>query len=98
MAGCDYQEARRHPRCSKLLSSPEAESAFVVSVSDTLRDLLASVTPDDLAHAAVPWAATYELQLNGVDADEAVSSLEILAGLARRAREAGLRLYCWWAL
>ena len=48
MAGCSYEEARQRPRSGQLLSSPEAEGAFVVSVSDTLCELLAVATGGDL--------------------------------------------------
>jgi hypothetical protein len=98
VAGCSYQEARQRPRSGQLLSSPEAEGSFVISVSDTLRELLASATEDDFVRAAGLWAATDELRLYQVDADGAAEALEALAGLARRARAAGMRLYCWWAL
>ena len=98
MAGCSYEEASRRPRSGQLLSSPEAESAFVVSVSDTLRELLAAAAEDDLLRAAGPWSLTEELLTIGFDTESAVGVLAALAGLARRAQASGRRLYCWWAL
>jgi hypothetical protein len=98
MAGCSYEEASRRPRSGQLLSSPEAESAFVVSVSDTLCELLAVAAEDDLVRAAEPWSLTEELRMIGVDAETAAGVLAALAGLARRARASDRRLYCWWAL
>jgi hypothetical protein len=98
MAGCTYQEAYQRPRSGQLLSSPESDSSFVVSVSDTLRELLASATGDDLARAAGPWAATDEMRLYQVDAAGAAAALAELAGLARRAQAGGMGLYCWWVL
>jgi hypothetical protein len=98
IADCGYDEARRRPRSGQLLSSPEAESAFVVSVSDTLRELLAAAAEDDLVRAAGPWSLTDELRQVGADAVTAAGVLTALAGLARRAQAASWRLYCWWAL
>lgn len=98
LAGCSYQEAHQHPRSGQLLSSPESESSFVVTVSDTLRELLASATGEELAGAARPWAATDEMRIYRVDADAAAEALEELAGLARRAQAGDLGLYCWWVL
>ncbi|MBT2424083.1 hypothetical protein J7F01_40595 [Streptomyces sp. ISL-22] len=98
LTGCSYEEAAERPRSGQLLSSPEAESAFVVSVSDTLTEALASATPAVLAEAAGPWAETDELRQYGTTAEAATEVLGLLSGLARRARSAGCRLYCWWAL
>ncbi|MEU9331498.1 hypothetical protein AB0D91_48865 [Streptomyces canus] len=42
LTGCTYDEASERPRAGQVLSSPEAESAFIVSVSDSLQDALAS--------------------------------------------------------
>jgi hypothetical protein len=98
MAGCSYEEARQRPRSGKLLSSPEAESAFVVSVSDTLCELLAAATEDDLAQAAELWSQTEELRMMRADAETMAGVLADLAGLARRAQASSQRLYCWLAL
>jgi hypothetical protein len=98
MAGCSYEEASRRPRSGQLLSSPEAESAFVVSVSDTLCELLAAATEDDLAQAAELWSQTEELRMMRADAETMAGVLADLAGLARRAQASSQRLYCWLAL
>ena len=98
MAGCSYEEALQRPRCGQLLSSPEAESAFVMSVSETLRELLAAATEDDVIRVAEPWSLTEELRMAGVDAQAAAGVLAALAGLARRARAADMHLYCQWTL
>ncbi|MFD3803098.1 hypothetical protein ACFWTC_05570 [Streptomyces sp. NPDC058619] len=97
MTGCSYEEASERPRSGQLLSSPEDES-FVVSVSDTLVDALASASRDDLVRFAELWSMTDELRQLGISVEVTVDVLEALAGLARRARASGLRLYCWLAL
>ncbi|MFG1796793.1 hypothetical protein [Nocardia sp. NPDC049149] len=98
LTGCSYDEASERPRAGQLLSSPEAEGAFVVSVSDTLQEALASAEHSLLAGAAGVWADIEELREWGITADTALEVLLLLSGLAGRARSTGLRLFCWWAL
>ncbi|MEU5402248.1 hypothetical protein ABZ348_23465 [Streptomyces sp. NPDC005963] len=98
LTGCTYDEAARRPRAGKLLSSPDAESAFIVSVSDTVQEALATATPAALIEAAGPWSETDELQTSGMDAEAALEVLVLLSALAGRAGSTGHRMYCWWAL
>ncbi|MFF5923625.1 hypothetical protein ACFY8C_35695 [Streptomyces flavochromogenes] len=98
MTGCSHEEAGERPRSGRLLSEPEDGPPFVVSLTDTLIDALATATPDDLLRSAERWSATDELRQTGIGVEAAADVLEALAGLARRARAAGRRLYCWWAL
>jgi hypothetical protein len=98
MAGCSYDEARQRPRAGKLLSSPEPEGAVVMSVSDSLRELLASASAADRADAARRWAQTDELRMMQADAETLADILGDLADLARRALASSQRLYCWWSL
>ncbi|MFF7274877.1 hypothetical protein [Streptomyces griseorubiginosus] len=96
MTGCSYEEASQRPRVGQLLTSEDVDSPFVLTVSDTLCDVLVSATEDDLAAAAAAWSAAGGVV--GLDAATAAVVVEALASLARRARAAGLRLYCWWTL
>lgn len=98
LTGCTDEEASDRPRAGQLLSSPEAESAFIVAVSDTLQDALASATHASLADAAGPWSETDELRQYGILPETALDVLVLLGGLAGRARSDGFRLFCWWAL
>lgn len=95
LTDCAYEEARARPRSGQLLSDPEAEAAFVISVSDTLRDALASATDGQLGLVAGPFGAVEEV---GLPPAEALELLRLLSGLARRAVAENRRLYCWWAL
>ena len=79
-----------------MLSSEDVDSPFVLTVSDTLCDVLVSASGDDLAAAAAAWSAAGGVV--GLDAATAAVVLEALVGLARRASAADLRLYCWWTL
>ncbi|MGW3361179.1 hypothetical protein ACWDFL_38390 [Streptomyces bungoensis] len=96
MSGCSYEEAKHRPRVGQLLSSEDVDSPFVLTVSDTLCDVLVSASGEDLAAAAEAWSAAGRVA--GLDAETAAVVLEALVGLARRARAADLRLYCWWTL
>lgn len=98
LTDCTYEEAGRRPRAGQLLSSPEDEGRLVISVSDTLAEVLAEATRADLERAAEPWSMTAELQQSKVGVFDALDALEAVAGLARRARAADMHLYCWWSI
>ncbi|MCY9784876.1 hypothetical protein KIK06_13345 [Nocardiopsis sp. EMB25] len=98
VTGRDHDEASARPRSGELLSDPGHGSAFVVSVSDSLRRALASASDERLAEAAMSWADSEELRDGPTSADDLLAALRLLAGLARRADRENRRLYCWWAL
>ncbi|MFJ5880274.1 hypothetical protein [Kitasatospora cineracea] len=98
LTGCGYEEARARPRAGRLLSDPQHDEAFVVSLTDTLAEALAALPPDRLLPAATAWSATEELRLDGVTPATAADALHALSALAQRARTAGHRLYCRWSL
>lgn len=95
LTDCAYDEARARPRSGQLLSDPAAEAAFVISVSDTLREALASATDEQLGVVAGPFGAVEEV---GLPPAEALELLRLLSALAGRAAAENRRLYCWWAL
>ncbi|MFD8425631.1 hypothetical protein [Streptomyces sp. NPDC059668] len=96
MTSCSHEEAGKRPRVGQLLSSAEVDSPFVLTVSDTLCDVLASTTEDGVVAAAEAWSSAGGVR--GLDAATATVIVEALVGLAKRARAADLRLYCWWTL
>ncbi len=72
---------------------------LVTTLSDSLRDTLATATDAELAEVVLPWSQTEEFVLDGVwNVQELTSALRDLAGLARRAQSSGQRLYCWSCL
>ncbi|MFJ9901015.1 hypothetical protein ACIQPR_47690 [Streptomyces sp. NPDC091280] len=97
MTGCSFEEASDHSRSGQMLSDPQGEGAFVVSLRDTLTAALASASQDDLLRFAEPWSRTDELEQLGMSVEVTAEILEVLAGLARRAQASSERLYCWWA-
>ncbi|MFF8275861.1 hypothetical protein ACF05T_07050 [Streptomyces lateritius] len=98
MTGCSYDEASERPRSGQLLSEPEDGSPFVISLSDTLIDALATASQGDLVRFAEPWSTTDELRQIGLSVQATAAALKALAGLAQRAQASDQRLYCWWAL
>jgi hypothetical protein len=96
LTGCTYEEADRRPRSGQLLSPADVDSPFVLTVSDTLFDVLVSVTGEDIATAAEAWSASDKVC--GPDAATATAIVEALVALAKRAQDCGMRLYCWWTL
>lgn len=96
---CDveYVQVTADSRHCALVTDPESESRWVVTLTDSLRDALARATADDLARAAVAWSQTEEFQGRG-NAVELADFLDRFQRLARGAREKDLHLYCWMSL
>jgi hypothetical protein len=72
------------------------DGPWLLALRPQLQAALLSTPPDGWQAVAERWAATDELV--GMPVDVAVSFLERLAALARRASEHGQRLYCWVSL
>jgi hypothetical protein len=98
MTGCSYEEASECPRSGQLLSEPEDGPPFVVSLTDTLIDALATASPDDFVRLAEPWSMSDALRQIGIRVEVTADVLAALAGLAQRAQASGQRLCCWWAV
>ena len=78
-----------------MVNDPQGE-VWVFRLSDALTGALAGASSDRLREVAEPWSRTEELV--GTDPGLLAMSLDGLAGLARRARSDGGRLYCWVSL
>jgi hypothetical protein len=70
----------------QLLSEPEDGPPFVVSLTDTLIDALATASPDDFVRLAEPWSMTDALRQIGSRVEVTADVLAALAGLAQRAQ------------
>jgi hypothetical protein len=101
LTGRPYDEVTADPRQCQLLTDDEeavAEgSSLVVTVTDTLRDALATADTARLAEVAAAWSRTEELS-GLVEPEVLADFLKLFADLARAAVDRGGRLYCWWAL
>jgi hypothetical protein len=72
------------------------EGPWLVTLRPQLQAALLSTPPGGWPAVAERWVATEELV--GTPASAAVSFLEELAALARRASDRDQRLYCWMSL
>lgn len=75
---------------------PWATGPWVSELGPEVRDLLAGVEEADVPTVAAAWVRAEEL--DGASAEDMRPLVEELTGLARRARDAGERLYCWVSL
>lgn len=75
-----------------------SEGPWVTLLTETARDALAGITEDRMPSLAARWVRIEELVDDGLPDDALLPVLAELAGLARRARDAGDQLYCWCSL
>jgi hypothetical protein len=81
------------PRFAQLISDPEAESSWLLTLTDELRDTVATALPDRLREVSEPWSGITEFP-PGMAPEDLFDFLGELAELAIRARSIGHRLYC----
>ncbi|MFJ9917451.1 hypothetical protein [Actinacidiphila glaucinigra] len=91
LTGVSEEQVEADPRFCALLNDAEHEGSWLVSLTDTLRDVLAAATPKRLLEAATAWTHTEDG--GGEDPVLMADFLERLAELARDASPRR-RLYC----
>jgi hypothetical protein len=69
----------------------------VLEILDETRDVLASVTEEQVPQLAARWAEIEEFG-GYADADALAGTVTELVALSRRAKAAGEHVYCWWSL
>jgi hypothetical protein len=94
LTGRGYEAIVAGPRAGQILASKGGGERMVVTLTDELQAALASADERQLGSVAVPWCQTDEFFGQG-DPELLAGWLRELAGLARRARDGGKRLYCW---
>ena len=77
--------------------SPWKEGPWLQELEREVRDTLATVEDTRLPALAAQWARIEEFH-HTMSAEVALSFIKDLVGLARRAHDAGDRLYCWTSL
>ncbi len=102
LTGRDFDAVMDDPRSggSPRQSDEAPEARGVITVTDSLRDALANADDARLAEVVGPWSDTDELQQPGwgdVSQAEHMEFLRALRDLARRAKHAEQRLYCYFA-
>jgi hypothetical protein len=94
LTGVNEDVVLDNPRLADMVD--ETGNLTVYTVTDELRDALATASADELADAAESLVEMEELE--GAEPDDVDTALEALADLARTATAANERLYCWISL
>lgn len=97
LAGDPIERITEDSSWARLVSAPEHESAWVVSMPQTFADALAAASDERLVEVVGPWSQTEEFWGAG-DPEQLLTVLHALRELARTARERGEQMYCWMAL
>jgi len=94
LTGRSYDEVNADPRQAALIAPAEEDidGCMVLSVTDTLRDALASLKPAAQPQAARQWAS---VEFAATAADSLTMFLAALTDLAQRAVVDNNRLYCY---
>jgi hypothetical protein len=93
LTGMPYEELRE----GELLAMEDADGPWIVQLSEELRDALAAAQPSQLPAVAEQWVRTEEFW-DQATATDVLPFLGEVTALARRARQADERLYCWMCL
>jgi hypothetical protein len=93
LTGVPYEELPN----GELLAMEGEDGPWIVQLSEELRDALADAQPSRLAAVAEQWVRTEEFG-GQATATEVLPFLDEVTALARRARQADERLYCWMCL
>ena len=102
LRGVEYESLQDDPRWGGSPTDDEPnEDRGVITLTDTLRDALASASDNDLRRAAEAWSDTEELRQPGwedVAVEDHVEFLKRLRQLSVAARDRGDHLYCYFEL
>lgn len=90
-------EIEADPRCAKDVVLVDDGQAGVLTLTDSLQAALADASGERLRDVAVPWSQDDEFY-GDAEPEPLAEFLQDLADLARRAREGGDRLYCWFSV
>lgn len=91
LTGRAYDDVVDDERSGQLLAMESDGEVLVLTVTDGLRDGLATAT--DLNGVATAWARTEEL--SGWTPEQLTEVLQELQALAKKAADKDERLYCW---
>lgn len=95
MTGRSAAEVQSDPRHGSLIGMVGDGEVVVVSLTDALRDALATCDTRFLHDVATGWSRTEGVFYYPADPEDLTSFLKQLSGLAGRAVTQGARLYCW---
>lgn len=92
LTGTGFDTVCANPRSDHLIAELD-ESVFVSTLTDELRDALASADETHRRQVAELWARSEEFD-GDIDPADVLPVVDELADLARQAKAAGDRLYC----
>lgn len=97
LTGEPYDTITGERSWARLVSEPDHDSAWVVSLPGAFTAALADASDERLAEVVGPWSETEEFWGAG-DPEYLLPMLRDWRALARTARERGEALYCWNSL
>ncbi|MCA5892161.1 hypothetical protein LEP48_02205 [Isoptericola sp. NEAU-Y5] len=92
-----YDATTRDADWARLVSPPDHEWAWVVSMPASFTAALAEATPERVAEVAVPWSRTDEFG-GTASPEDLLPVLHSWRDLARTTTARDLGLYCWTTL
>ena len=95
MTGRSATAVKSDPRHGSLIGMLGDGELVVVSLTDALRDALATYDTTSLRDVASTWSSTEGVFYYPATPEDLTSFLEQLSGLARRAVTRSAGLYCW---
>ncbi|MDR2293813.1 MAG: hypothetical protein LBE05_01200 [Microbacterium sp.] len=97
LTGQTYEEATADQSWARLITAPDHESAWVVSLPPEFTEAVACASDEKLAEVVGPWSQTEEFW-GGEDPAELLDMLREWRGLAQTTQQRGENMYCWMSL
>lgn len=94
LTGKSFDDVMDDPRSGHAAADRDGGERLVLTLTEALSTALASASDEALEQVAVPWSETEEFW-DAADPAVLAGFLKDLAGLARRSKASGQRLYCW---
>jgi hypothetical protein len=96
LTGVSYEEIIAGPRAGQVLDDRDGGERLIVALSDEIQEALASADQETIDRVVPEWLRTEEFGMTaGWSVPDVARIVGDLAGLARRAKERGDKLYCW---
>lgn len=97
LTGKTFHDVTANPRSCKVVASRDGDERLVLTLTDELQSTLAASSNEQLRAVAEPWSTSEEFG-RAPQPESLAHFLDALADLARRATEAGQKMYCWTCL
>ncbi len=97
LTGQTYEEATADQSWARLITAPDHESAWVVSLPPEFTEAVTCASDEKLAEVVGPWSQTEEFW-GGEDPAELLDMLRERRALAQTTQQRGENMYCWMSL